>query len=470
MSTSPVTSALPACPACAARGIATELRDGAALDGHGCPRCGGVLLPATGSERLLHDELALDRAVLLEIAQSFGGRRYGCPACRSKMRALLVRGVDIDLCFHCAALWLDDGELERLSGGRYRSTIRSLATTTTTALVGQPDAVVRIDARHPVRRGSRDLLGMAAFFAAMAWWGQRFGDVPMYACIALLVMMVLNMRPTVVDIFPRARRLLRSHQWLPGDPRDPRAEQLDDHRFVVVRPWAHLAEIALVDSAGRTIVVIAVEQRHGAINTASEQARRLGATLVVHPALATDEQTATTTTTLPWVPTRESTITFRRRAGGPSWQLAGTVDGRPSWLLSSAVPARGDEDAKQRLALYFHLDVDGVTVARLHDDGHGNTVVVGADGEPLASIRRRQRAGAQWHTITRAHTAHRLHLIDLPLTSETWIVDDGATRHASIKHIDTAIMLFTRQNGSDDALLVVLLFAQAAIFSDLGKR
>lgn len=37
-----------------------------------------------------------------------------CPACAGAMRALVVEGVEVDLCPACRGLWLDRGELERL--------------------------------------------------------------------------------------------------------------------------------------------------------------------------------------------------------------------------------------------------------------------------------------------------------------------------------------------------------------------
>ena len=475
MSTTPVTTS-PLCPACAARSAVTELRDGAALDGHGCPRCGGVLLPSTGSERLLHDELALDRAMLIEIAQNFGGRRYTCPACRSKMSSLLVRGVDIDLCFHCAALWLDAGEIERLSAGRYRSTRRSLATTytgtsTDAMATTPPDSVVRLDARHPVRQGATAVLGWGVLLAAVAWLRGDYGDAPIAIGITLVGLAVINMRPTVVDVFPRARRLLRSHRWLAGEPRDARAEQLDDERFVIVRQIIIGSEISLVDGAGRRLVLIQWQERYSPIDAAVVYARRLGAVMLLHPRIAdADHPAATTTINAAWAPTKESTVTFRRRTtSATQWQFVGTIDGTPRLTLTSAVPARGDEGANERLALCFHLDLDGVVVARLHDDQRGHTVFVGTNGEALASLHRRRFAGAQWHTIARAKTAHRLHLIAPPLSSEMWIIDDHGSRHASIVQRDDALVLTTRQNTNDDALLVLLLFLQAVVFSDTRK-
>lgn len=38
-----------------------------------------------------------------------------CPACRMPMKLVVERDVNIDRCEHCKGVWLDSGELERLS-------------------------------------------------------------------------------------------------------------------------------------------------------------------------------------------------------------------------------------------------------------------------------------------------------------------------------------------------------------------
>lgn len=39
-----------------------------------------------------------------------------CPKCGLDLKEILYKGVMIDKCFHCGAVTLDDGELEKLAG------------------------------------------------------------------------------------------------------------------------------------------------------------------------------------------------------------------------------------------------------------------------------------------------------------------------------------------------------------------
>jgi Zn-finger nucleic acid-binding protein len=92
--------------------------DGALLEDV-CGRCRGRFLPAEVTERVVVDELGVDRATLKEIAEQFSGQRLACPGCRASMRPLRLHGVLVDLCFSCGGLWLDGGELRTLSRGRH---------------------------------------------------------------------------------------------------------------------------------------------------------------------------------------------------------------------------------------------------------------------------------------------------------------------------------------------------------------
>jgi len=38
-----------------------------------------------------------------------------CPVCRSEMRVCIERGIELDICDSCNAVWLDSGELTKLS-------------------------------------------------------------------------------------------------------------------------------------------------------------------------------------------------------------------------------------------------------------------------------------------------------------------------------------------------------------------
>jgi Zn-finger nucleic acid-binding protein len=92
--------------------------DGALLEDV-CGRCRGRFLPPDVTERVVVDELGVDRATLKEIASHFSGVRVACPGCRAPMRPLRLHGVLVDLCFSCGGLWLDGGELRTLSRGRH---------------------------------------------------------------------------------------------------------------------------------------------------------------------------------------------------------------------------------------------------------------------------------------------------------------------------------------------------------------
>jgi len=39
-----------------------------------------------------------------------------CPKCGMKMATIVINQVEVDKCFHCGGLYLDDGELEIVSG------------------------------------------------------------------------------------------------------------------------------------------------------------------------------------------------------------------------------------------------------------------------------------------------------------------------------------------------------------------
>lgn len=92
--------------------------DGALLEDV-CGRCRGRFLQAEVTERVVVDELGVDRTTLKEIAEQFSGQRLPCPGCRALMRPLRLHGVFVDLCFSCGGLWLDGGELRTLSRGRH---------------------------------------------------------------------------------------------------------------------------------------------------------------------------------------------------------------------------------------------------------------------------------------------------------------------------------------------------------------
>lgn len=90
-----------------------------ALGDHGCARCGGAHLPSPSVGRLLREELALDPAILQELPAVVAKKALPCADCGEEMASLSLRGAGVDFCSPCGALWLDGGELHRLTAGRH---------------------------------------------------------------------------------------------------------------------------------------------------------------------------------------------------------------------------------------------------------------------------------------------------------------------------------------------------------------
>lgn len=84
-----------------------------------CGGCGGRFLAPEISERVVVVELGFERELLREIAALFSGLRIACPGCESMMSPMRLRGVTVDLCLGCGGLWLDAGELRRLTSERH---------------------------------------------------------------------------------------------------------------------------------------------------------------------------------------------------------------------------------------------------------------------------------------------------------------------------------------------------------------
>lgn len=81
-----------------------------------CARCHGSFAPREALGRLhralVHIERARDQ-VLASVGHGTGIR--ACPGCQSATVALVYFEVPIDWCAHCGGVWLDGGELERLT-------------------------------------------------------------------------------------------------------------------------------------------------------------------------------------------------------------------------------------------------------------------------------------------------------------------------------------------------------------------
>lgn len=101
------------CPRCA-----TALEEpGGAYDERRCPRTCGSLLPLTGSERLF-EHASLDGEIVRAVVREQGMKKGACASCGAAMHEGRLRGVTVDLCLSCGALWLDQGELEKIAHAR----------------------------------------------------------------------------------------------------------------------------------------------------------------------------------------------------------------------------------------------------------------------------------------------------------------------------------------------------------------
>jgi hypothetical protein len=98
-----------ACPRCA-----SELgAESGAFRQRACAQgCGALILD---SERLLVDRAGLDLEVVRAVVREQGVKKGVCPSCSSAMHEGRLRGVVVDLCLSCGALWLDKSELATLS-------------------------------------------------------------------------------------------------------------------------------------------------------------------------------------------------------------------------------------------------------------------------------------------------------------------------------------------------------------------
>jgi Zn-finger nucleic acid-binding protein len=82
-----------------------------------CRNCHGRLLSPGAVQRLFGEELGMGPGDLK--AGLSDARGLTCPSCTSKMGPLLLGDKILDLCPGCGSMWLDKGELQSVSGGRY---------------------------------------------------------------------------------------------------------------------------------------------------------------------------------------------------------------------------------------------------------------------------------------------------------------------------------------------------------------
>jgi Zn-finger nucleic acid-binding protein len=102
------------CPRCAGEALEP---DGAGGEWH-CPSCQGLYLAEPAVTGFVVEELGISWDVLRELPTHHrAGESLACPCGESETSACSLRSVPVDLCLHCGGLWLDAGELYRLSAG-----------------------------------------------------------------------------------------------------------------------------------------------------------------------------------------------------------------------------------------------------------------------------------------------------------------------------------------------------------------
>lgn len=84
----------------------------------GCGHCQGRFVDAHSAEVVLA-HAGVDQGMLRDLVGHFSGTRLTCPGCSAQMHAVQLKGVPVDVCLSCGGLWLDAGELERVSAERF---------------------------------------------------------------------------------------------------------------------------------------------------------------------------------------------------------------------------------------------------------------------------------------------------------------------------------------------------------------
>lgn len=74
---------------------------------HACTQCKGVFVALATTPTLKHLTQQL-----IERAADWPRSSTGCPQCHGVMHLTLHEGIEIDVCRHCRAVWLDTGEME----------------------------------------------------------------------------------------------------------------------------------------------------------------------------------------------------------------------------------------------------------------------------------------------------------------------------------------------------------------------
>ena len=95
---------------------ALSLTQSERMEAMSCAACGGTWLSANSAGALL-TRLAsgapLERKFFDRVRRESSESKLSCLECRTTMRTVSHRGVEIDVCQDCGGIWFDGGELQR---------------------------------------------------------------------------------------------------------------------------------------------------------------------------------------------------------------------------------------------------------------------------------------------------------------------------------------------------------------------
>ena len=423
--------------------------DNGPLSSATCARCGGGLIPDNGLAVLL-EEIKSTREELNEIAAQYGGARVQCPACKSKMSPLVLRGEHVDLCFGCGSLFVDKGELELISGGRHHmpqptepAPIKALANP------APAQVLVRVDERSLARHVVRAVL--AGTGAVSVVWA-LVGLVPVASLFlgfgALTAAAALSRRDAF-DVLPRARRMVRWRGFFAPSSKENVGEPFSPDSCVVVRRMRVVGQmlpgvvIDLVDGEGRQLVRLRGPiLAHTAWTEAPRYARALGVSVRFDvDADADDVLDTTRADNAPALAKHDIVRVVPELAAGKTRRLQVRAgDNTVIGTVITEVALKGrPQNLDELLAEHFVIaDGDGESVRLFSTTqlAHRATILVGKDGRVLGHVYVRRGPFADTYGYLgpqgrRAATAVLRHG-----TSEARVLD-GHGRGAGVLEVET---------------------------------
>ena len=354
----------------------------------------------------MFEELNHTNGELRELAALYGGTRLSCPGCRSKMSPLQLRGVTLDVCFGCGSLWVDKGDLEAVSSGRYQMPAPTQPQAKASPAIVPAQGLVRVDERTLPRHVGRAVLaGVGA--VGLVWC--LVGILPLSSgavAVAALAAAGGLSRRQAFDVLPRARRMIRWRGFFAPSASEEVGDAFSPESCVVVRrmrlrdrelPWVALD---LVDAEGRDLVRL-----HGPMSPqrawtdGPRYARALGVTVRfdVDPSAddALDVEEGARTEQPSFVAHDTWRLSPERAAPSLRRFVVKAVDGGQLGAITTEVPRRRTLEASPEsldtiLAEHFVLE-DTATGkrARLYSTlllGARATIVVGPAGEVLGHV------------------------------------------------------------------------------------